>query len=215
MKKTHEEILNAFVYDNPGTDREWMMKPFNAFGKTCTTNSYELVAVPIIGEHEARDEKVNRVYPLEQNMDKIIPLSVLRDKVAQFPKVPAYDEREIQCKACDNSGTVDFEFDYGRQTYYHEDDCPVCDGLAGQIIRKDKGNGEVVNDEDEVMKIGVGLFYPARFEKLLFVAEKLNADIHVVRQTTPSQATLFRVGLVDVLLMPALTDREPCVTIEL
>lgn len=184
--------------------REWMSRPFNASGKSMATNGYTLVATPMCGFFDSREDNVKSVYPFEKNIWKLIAIQEIKEKLALFPTVDCFDKEEQQCNACYGSGSVDFEFDYGSNTYHLDGECPVCEG-EGITAQKSKiPNGKKEFDYTKLFQIGVCAFNVNRINELIYVAEQLQKDtVLLIHQTLPNKPTAFLIGEVELLLMPS------------
>ena len=218
MNEVYISILNRIT--SVDAYRDWLRYPFNAYGKSFATNSYSLVATPLCGDFVNHEDKLKNIYPLTPNMDKLITLDLLREKLATFPLIDCFDETEQKCKACDGSGMVDFEFYFDRNCYETESDCPVCEGEGNTLQISDIPNGKKELDYSKFFCIGNSDFYVGRIEELIFVAEALKSDVRLIYQTMPNKASLFAIGDVELLLMPTMraydeTPTTPAVEISL
>ena len=187
--------------------RDWMTEPFNANGKSMATNGYTLAITPICGEFENREDKIKGVYPLERNKEKSIKIQEIKDRLSLFPTVDCFDETEQQCNACDGSGEVVFEFDYERERYELEGECPVCKG-KGTILQTAKTpNGEKELDCSKLFQIGLCAFNVERINELIYVAEQTGVDeVVLINQTLPHRPSLFLIGEVELLVVSTLNS---------
>jgi hypothetical protein len=195
-----------------------MSEPANANGKSIATNAYSLVAVPFRSCFFDANEKVKNIYPVPANMDKLITLAELKEKLSNFPLVDCFDVEEAECGACYGDGEVTFEFDYKRESYELEGECPVCDGHGIILKKSETPNGKKELDSSKFFKIGRCIFHVDRINEILFVAEKLQSDIRLVHQTEENHNCVFAVGDVEIMAMPTVGDMAElnvCQTIEI
>lgn len=200
-------LLNKFKANNDNYNRDWMAKPFNVGNKTVSTNAYILVATPLQEGFEDLSNKTKGVYPMDFILDKKIPVSELKEKLNDFPKIDCFDEEEKQCDACNGYGDVDFEFSYNGKDYESNQDCPICDGSGVFNTVSKKPNGKKELNYNKFFGIGNSVFNVARIEELLEVAEMLKSDeIILINQTQSNRASLFKIKDVEVLLMPTMCN---------
>jgi hypothetical protein len=219
MKTQHDykSILKYFVSDDEM--KAWMLKPFNSKNKTFATNSCCMLVVPFIDGFIDRTEKVGGIYPIEHKISKSIFINEIKEKLAEFPLVDSYDVTEIEteCDACDGNGIVDFEF-YHKETHTLEHDCPICDGKGVHYEEQKKLNGKKEIDSNKYFKIGVCVFHIDRIKELILASELLNeCEVVIVNQDGSSLPTLFKIGEVELLLMPCYLENkdEVFITIEI
>ncbi len=199
--ETYLEILQHFK-DNAGyPTRNWMSSPFSANGKAIATDAMKLVATPFVPGLPDYSEKVRNVYPIAHDIDKMIQLSELREKLNAWPQVDCFDEVTEECGACHGNGTVVYEFLYQGRGFEMDAECPICDGKGSTATKSKTPNGKKEPDEDKVFRIGNNSFRYDLVKSLLFVAEILQSDIRVLNQTDDRRPTLFAIGEVEVLLM--------------
>lgn len=214
-KEIYQSILNRIV--STDTSREWITKPFNALGKTMATNSYTIVVVPLCGDYVNYEERIKNIYPLPKNMDSVILLQDLKDKLALLPLVDCYDEVEGKCSACKGEGEVEYTFKHNCQTYDLDYECPVCEGEGTEMIKSSTPNGKKEIDANCFVKIGECIFNTDRISELLFIADALKSDIKVITQTQPHKPTVFLISDVEVMLMSSIgiEDSQISLTIPL
>ena len=211
MKTKFETILNHFTTkESELKHRLWLTKPFNIGSYSAATDGMTLVITPKIGDFTDMSEKVLSVIP-KINMNVSISVQELKEKMSLIPLVDCYDdiEKDNECEACDGIGTVDYLFEYNGKTYEINDDCPICGG-SGTIENKEKiPNGKKEYSDEQTIKIGVCHFYNYVLEKLIFVADILDADtINIISQTKSNQPCLFNIKDVSVLLMPTANENN-------
>ncbi len=198
-------ILNRISAKND--IRVWMTEPFNAKGKSMSTNGYALVTTPVCGDFKNQEDMIKNVYPLEINMNKIISVKEIKDKLQLFPTVDCFDEIEQECNACYGSGLVDFEFDYGRKRYELEGECPVCEGERTTLQTSKTPNGKKEFDYNKLFQIGICSFNVERINELIFIVDKLGVnEIVLVNQTLPHRPSVFVIGDVELLIMSTLNS---------
>jgi len=212
----YQKILNLFV----STDemRNWMQRPFAINSKIYATNGYALVAFNITNLKELIDfatyneDKLTGIYPLEHNLDNTYTVDFLKECFKKVPLVEDFDEEEKEdiCIECDGSGDVEFEYDSkSLKTYYKECECPICEGDGRCIQTVEKPNGKMVEDFNSKCVIGNSLFFANKVKRIIEVADLLGvSEFKHVHQTTPSKQSLFKIGDVDLLLMPTMSNGD-------
>ena len=205
-KETYLKILNHFKASQDVIVREFMRKINNYNDKTFTTNGHSLLLTPCVGEYTYKD--ISFLFPEQKNTDKIILLSELKQKLEYFPKVDCFDMEQTKCSACYGCGNVDYEFNHGRKTFLHSEECPVCEGEGVILTESKTPNGKKDYDDEKTFMIGDCLFLIDRILELLFVAETLNSDIRVVFKTDTSGHMIFEIDDVILILMPCLKNED-------
>jgi hypothetical protein len=209
MKTKYETILNHLT-SKEDEAIEWTTKPFSLGNYSAATDSVTLVVTPKIGDFIDMSEIVLNVIP-KINMNVEISVQELKEKMSLIPFVDCYDdiEKDNECEACDGFGEVDYIFEYNGKTYEINEDCPICDG-SGTIENKEKiPNGKKEYSTEQTIKIGVCHFYNYVLEKLIFVADVLEADtVNIISQTKSNCPCLFQIKEVEVLLMPTTNENN-------
>ena len=212
----YQKILNLFV----STDemRNWMQRPFVINSKIHATNGYALVAFDIIKLKEPIDfgayneEKLTGVYPLEHNLDNTYTIDYLKECFKKVPLVEDFDkeEKEDTCNECNGSGEVIFTYEDSKLKDHEIDgECPMCDGFGKCTQTLEKPNGKMIEDFNSKCVIGNSLFFANKVKHIIEVADLLGvSEFKHVHQTTPSKQSLFKIGDVDLLLMPAMSNGD-------
>lgn len=191
----HLSLLNKFK-SNDGYNN-WIDQPFNVFDKTVSTNRYILIATPLKKGFTDKSEKVKSVYPMVHNMERVIKINEIKQKLNGF------ESEHKDCPACHGVGEVDFKFKFDGQTYETEAECPVCDGKAIIELESEKTNEKKEFDYNKFFAIGNSVFNVARIDELLDIAKKLQCEeVILVNQTQSNKPSLFKIKDVEVLLMP-------------
>lgn len=205
--KTNLEILEHII--QPDSWMEWTTKPFNAFGKTMSTNTFAMFISPEIGYYENREGRILNIYPLEPNMDVAIPLSVLKEAFDMIPKKDIPEMIIVKCDACDGEGEVEYEFEYKMRTYQTEATCPLCDGEGGTQTPTGKPSGKVEYDLYKLVQVGECAYNASRLSEIIWVAEAKEVDhVRLIHQTTPLKASIFLIDDIEVLSMPSRPDNN-------
>lgn len=196
---------------------DWMKEPFLVGDKAVSTNGWVLVSVPKFNdEYQDKSEKTKTVYPIEYNCEKQITLSEFKEAISKAPLVDCFDETEQKCDACYGKGEVEYEFSYGRKDYTIDHECPVCEGEGTIYKTSEKPNGKKQIDYSKFIIVGNSTFNIARLEDVVKVAELVKSEnITIVFQGKPTQATLFKIQDVEMLVMPssAVDEQNVCANI--
>ena len=197
-----KSLLNRFVSTDKGS---WMNTPTNVGRKTVATNGYRLISVPKQGWCKTDNSaKFVNVLPVRKNMERVILVSKIKEKLKDFPMVDCHDKVTMSCLDCGGGGSVTFKFrSCNDGEYTTESDCPVCDTRCKVAGYDNKPNGEKELDKTEFFQIGHCIFHIDRISELMFVAETLGVEsVVLANQTASSMSSLFIVGEAEVLLMP-------------
>lgn len=212
----YQKILNLFV----STDelRSWMQTPFIIDDKAYSTNGWALVAFDLknlteIGEFRAFNaDKLSGVYPLEQNLDKTYSIVDLKELFKKVPQVEDFDEEEKEdtCEECSGSGEVTFTYEDSKYKDHELDgECPICDGFGKCKQTIEKPNGKMVDDCNSKCVIGNSLFFANKIKHIIDVAEILEvSEFKHIHQTTSNKQNVFKIGDVDLLLMPTMSEGD-------
>lgn len=190
----HEKFRNKYTYD-------WMSESFNTNDRTISTNGQVLVSTPKIDEFIYDINKIKNIYdlyPINKSFDKKIKLKDLIEIFNKTPLIEFYDEQEIGCDACDETGYVDFKFEYKSKEYTLEDDCPVCKGEGFLRIKDEHLSKEL--DYSKLIKIIDNYFNLKKVNDLIFICNILGEDIiHVVNQL--DNYTIFQIGEIEIIMI--------------
>jgi hypothetical protein len=201
----YQEILNLFVSEDKM--RDWMLTPFVVGNKVIATNGWALVAfdkskIDCSSLRILDKSKLNGTYPLEENINSHNTVDFLKEC---FLKVPLVDD---YCNECKGSGEVTFIYEDSKLKDHKIDgECPICDGFGVCEQEIENPNGKKVPDIDAKCVIGNCLFFTNKVELIIKVADLLKEKYYShINQTLESRANLFRVGEVEILLMPIMSN---------
>lgn len=112
------------------------------------------------------------------------------------------EEIEEDCKECGGTGEVEWEYtDDNLHRYFHNFDCPVCDGDGVIIHKLETHTGKKVHDENAIVKIGNSFF---RWYYLDIVAKALahiGADVISITENDHFGMTEFVFDSIKIGLM--------------
>jgi len=205
----HQQILERFC----GTDemRAWMMTPNKVGDKVVATDSVFMAIIPAIHDPERKeaDEKTKtmliRFLNTKKEISHTIPLENIQQALAkcQKKKVPA---TKI-CQCCKGDGYVEYDFEYDSKTYEKELECPICNG-DGEVNDPTKPSTLEYSD-GQYLKIKESYFFPKVVEALEFTTRTLGEkECVLIFQESRESKSVFLVGDVEILLMPALYTNE-------
>ena len=107
--------------------------------------------------------------------------------------------KDIECETCEGSGQVEWEFEH----YTRDFDCPVCDGSGWSEKKRGRKTGGKTFGKC-VVNIKGAYFHVDKFYKLIQVREILGGEIELISYSKPTSGVLFKVGVCEILLMPAM-----------
>jgi hypothetical protein len=194
--------------------RDWMNKPFRIKDYIYATDSTIIAKVPkdIVSEkYNTIDGKYTKlILPLfDIKSKKILTIntSELRDIISKVELVDEYldTDEDGKCYECDGLCRVEWEYD----TYIKEMDCPVCEGEGTIITEKRTKTGNKILPISLYIDIIKSRFSISRISQLLEFVEKIEIDkIEVIHQTISNGVTVFKVGEIELGLMPVTTGED-------
>ena len=205
----YESILHLFT--SKDDFREWMKKPFLVGNKAVATDGRFLVAIPEWKGNYEQSNKAASAYPMSVDFTKEYSIEQFKDAIAQVPLVDGFDEetKVDECDECNGEGEVEFEYYTNGRYYYHDADCPVCEGQGKTEVTKQIPNGTKVPDNTKQIRIRLGCFSIEAVQRLIKLADLLNEDtVTLVNQKSNNSAAMFHVGQCEVLLMPLMNHGE-------
>lgn len=202
----YDTILDLFKLKND--NRPIFEKPFFHKGLAIATDMYSMVFFDskLCSEKEPFSGKENMLdfMPKERNQNFAFTIDVLKNTIG---KCPLKDELKIvkaseKCDACMGEGEVTYEFFYAKKDYEIERDCPVCDG-EGVTKEQLLPTGNKIPDLEHHIQIKDAMFLATNLSKLINVCEILNEpDIVLVYANTPISIHIFKIGLVEIMIVP-------------
>lgn len=124
----YDRILSCIDFDGHSKDTQ---APMKENGYVTATDKYSLIVV--------REDLCTHSY--QPRSRALIPIA--EEKMRDLPeeKQPIYTQKALEkaldeipettedtCPACEGEKYVDFEFEYEGETYYTNEECPVCNG---------------------------------------------------------------------------------------
>jgi hypothetical protein len=200
--KREIEFLQQFTPSEHSGPIEWA----TSVGKTelhlVATNGVQLLRMPI---DKGWDVSGITDVPIKikdsfftQNCELSISVSAIKEAVSQVPKKDVRVTKE--CDECDGSGEVEWKYKHYELTH----DCPKCDG-HGNVF-----TGEVLKDQPDYKEICFKVlnvyFSPKYFQGLLSACEFENTESISVLSNNKSEANYFKVGGIDFIMMPLLSE---------
>ena len=200
-------FANFYSYDQM---RPAMLNPFIVGDKTYATDGYTLVRCNtenIDFEYENKEEplKVERVIP-KINTSQIIDIdSIDWASFMNKDEMVGDGSDDVECGHCKGEGTCEESFYYKGERYTAEYDCPVCDGSGFEEEEKQIPTRNKTFGQNDVVRFKNTYFYATKFYKLKKVKDLIGADVELIshnNQTDSLKPVLFRIGIVEVLIMP-------------
>lgn len=204
----YNHILSMCV----GSDslREWMNVPFSNEKLAFATDAHILISFDkSLADEIALDEinaaKVKTITEVDFNLSIPIPLNQFKDTLSNCAIEQDYDSKgkDIECDACDGCGEVEVYFDYNDREYEIMAECPICGG-TGLSHRSTKiFNGKYVFENSDLIRIHNAKYGVNYTHKMYQIAQILGeSEITLVYQPGPQRNSIFKIGNVNVLLMP-------------
>lgn len=180
MKELNDFLLN--LYTSSDENMPAMCFPNMKDGNVYATDSHALFVIP---EDELSIKySTNEKYPDTQKTINNIEaknLKRIRVKVSDIAKELTkarieVDKDSIECRECEGSGTVEFEYeDKSGEVHNTDDDCPICDGRGAdeknsKFARIRLTMRETEDGRQAVIHIGSLYFHPFQLYRLFMVA---------------------------------------------
>jgi hypothetical protein len=212
METIYNEILERFTSKDLGEVREWMKKPFSLDdNKSCSTNAYSLVIVPLKTDYDNLSEKVSNIVP-KPNTSKILKLDELKIGLSKIPLEDCFDNEFGKCDACNGNGDVDFEFYHNKKRYTEEITCPVCDGDCEIEQTSKTPNGQKKHSLNRYVRIGLCSFNAYRISEMIFLLEKLQVnELEIVYMEQANRPILIKSNDIQFLTCPSMCEDEEIV----
>ncbi len=207
----YEKILRLFT-DNGNTMREWSNAPFSIAHRTMATDGHALVYFDkkLSPQKELQPEHSEKVVAIikPHNCSHIISVHPISEAIEKNRTEDGYDEvgEDVDCPACDGCGAVEWEFEWKGVTHTTDRECPVCEGEGLESSKQHIPNGKKILPEIDgwnTIRIGLSIFGLRQLDRVLETAKLLNTEtIELVCQEEKYKCSIFKVGEVEVLVMP-------------
>lgn len=205
------EILKYFC----STDkyRDWLTKPFKIGNKIHSSDAHFLVTTDLSkvkADEEIKEidpKKLNNVLITDTNTKLVLNVKEIKEVFKKAPQEDCYDFKgqDVECRECDGYGWVEWEYKHHTK----DTDCPICDGEGKTSLAKKIKNGETKIEEHLTIEIGTSLFYVNKFQRLIYVADKLGEkEITLIYQSTPNKGNLFKIKDLEILVMPCMRSDD-------
>ena len=181
--------------------------PFKVDRLVYATNGYSLIRtkkenIDFTFKNECKPPNVESVIP-EINESLILEL---KNEMFEILKTePEYKTvgQNIECSTCDGSGEVEWEFKHHTKDF----DCPECKGSGySEEKRKVKTGGKTFDFLNVKLKdsyFDINVFY-----LLIQAREIIGGEIELISYENQSKATMFKIGICEVLLMPIYRETD-------
>lgn len=128
---TKMKILKQFVSTDP--DATWMNEIQREGDYLYATDAHILARVKSDEQIEIENKYDKTVNQFFESKDTYLEIN--KSIIHEINALPKYVHKKgvrigdhIPCKECNESGEVEYEYQTAIKTYYHEKECPVCDG---------------------------------------------------------------------------------------
>lgn len=119
------------------------------------------------------------------------------------------EENEEDCKECGGFGEVEWEYtDDNLHRYFHNFDCPVCDGEGVIIHKSETHTGKKVHDENAIVKIGNAFFLWFYLDIVAKALKHIGADVINITANEPLGMTEFVFDGIKIALASYQCDEE-------
>ena len=211
-----KEVFDIFCGTDP--NRPVMLAPFVVEDKTYATDAYGLVRC----DNDKIDfDFVNNHKPLDVKaaMPKIHTSEIINIDL-DWHSLMTEDEtigdgNNVECGKCKGEGTCDDTVYYKNKRYVVEYECPVCDGSGLEQEEKFTKTGNKTFKGTDLVKLKDAYFYAKNFYRLKKVKDILGAEVELISCNDTKRGFMFKVGVVEVLIMPMNAIADEFVIIKL
>jgi hypothetical protein len=197
-----------------GTDpmRPVMLKPFVVGNKTYATDAYTLICcdtdkIDFQYENNETPPKVEAAIP-EINTSEIIDIDGVDWASLMNKDETIGDGNDVECGHCNGEGNYDDSFIYKSKFYDFEYECPVCDGSGYEQEEKQIPTGNKTFGSNDMVRFKETYFDATKFYKLKKVKDLVGGNIELISYSKNNKGVLFRIGFLDVLIMPCMYNSE-------
>ena len=209
-KSVLSDVFSLFY----GTDinRPVMLKPFVVGDKTYATDAHTLICcdtdkIDFVYENNETPLKVEAAIP-EINTSEIVDIDAV-DWVSLMNKDETIgDGNDVECGHCSGLGTYHDSFFYKSKFYDFEYECPVCDGSGLEEEERRIPTGNKTFGSNDMVRFKEAYFDAAKFYKLKKVKDLVGGNVELISYSRKNERVLFRIGFLDVLIMPCLCDSD-------
>lgn len=208
----YDFILKMFCSEDE-THRVWMNKPFQYQNKAIATDAHVMVimGLELVSDlppaTEDTPKSIDSLINLEKNLNFEIPLDILKEGLMKFDFAPELKQsgKYINCKECDGEGEVEWEY----ESYRSDFDCPVCDGsgYSSEPITYHTGNFDLAKyQKAKIIDCALDPIYLLLLYKTALILGE--EKITLISQVAHNKSNLFRIGNIEALVMPLLTEKD-------
>lgn len=194
-----QEAFSLFVC--PTELRQVMQKTFEKDGYVYATDASTLIRIAkkdcdFILENEHKPLDLEKLFP-EENINVVLNIDKSIFEPYMTEDEVKYVGEDIDCFTCDGKGSVEWIFEYWEKEF----DCPKCDGngLSEEKQKVKTGNKTFGRF---LVKLNDSYFSIENFYKLIKVRDLIGGEITLVHQSDNYKASIFRIGISEVILMP-------------
>ena len=212
------DVFSFFYGSDPL--RPSMHNPFEIDGFTYATDAYTLIKcksdlIDFEWHNEENSLKVENVVP-NVNTSEIIHLDSI-DWASLMNKDETIGDGndDVECGHCKGYGNVDDDLRYKGKFYSFEYECPVCDGSGFEEEEKQIPTGNKTFNSSDIIRLKNTYFYATKFYKLKKVKDLIGGEIELISYNENNKGVLFRIGIVDILIMPCICNSQDYVILNI
>lgn len=206
----YKKITELFLHDK--YEHHLSGKCWRIGNYTYATDTISMVRVPSLDEELASEkiaEKLLSVWPKQTLLTSdIVHYDKLRDGIEKAPLTDITER--LKCPECGGGFYVENTYvDKSGAYHVRKIDCPVCnaEGYINRVIGQEP-------DPKAICMIFGKPFCMNLVVRLAKVMEIMKAkEAVIIADMGRYELTMFRIGDVEILLMPSLSDDKPCFTI--
>jgi hypothetical protein len=197
-----------YLFCGKDSNRPVLANPFIIGEYTYATNTYSLI--------RCKSEKIDFKYENDEEplkiVDNIIPnsnmLEIINIDDIDWISLMNTDEtiwegNDIICGLCNGDGSCDDNVLYKNKFYDFEYECPVCNGTGYEEKSYRKPTGNKIFSPNDVVKIKDAFIKCEYIYKLKKVKDFIGGDLELICYKDNKSSVLFRIGFLEILLMPA------------
>lgn len=199
--------------------RPVMLSPFIVDEYTYATDAYTLVRcksenIDFEWQNSEKPLNIKSVIPDENTLELIDIDSIDWGSLMNKDETIG-DGNNVECGHCKGEGSVDDDFFYKGKFYSFEYECPVCDGSGYEEEEKQIPTGNKTFGSNDMVRFKDTHFYATRFYKLKKVKDLIGGKIELISYNANKIGVLFRIGILDILIMPCIYNSEDYVVLNI
>lgn len=213
-RQTLEDVFAIFYGSDPM--RLVMNRPFVIGEYTYATDGYTAIRcknerIDFEYKNDEIPPRVESVVPATNTSEVLDFDSVDWQSLMTVPeKVEVGDN--VDCGHCDGTGSCSDVIFYKGNRYDYDYECPVCDGSGWEEEAEERETGNMEFSSTDKIRLRDSFFYANKFYRLKKVKDLVGENVELISYTGPDKGAMFKIGFLEILLMPCVSDSDVVLT---